>query len=110
MTRCPPASSVMTMEMPRMNSSVGHSMPISCTSRSARRDVLAVEPLEEADLRLFARKGADQARAGVVFLRLRGDVGEAGLDALEAVVNPALPKYCTRMLASGMGASATSVS
>ena len=72
-----------------MNSSVGHSMPISCTSRSARADVLAVEPLEEADLRLFAREGADEPHAGVVLLRLRGDIGEAGLDALEALVNPA---------------------
>ena len=52
-------------------------------------DVLAVEPLEEADLGFLAGKGANQARAGVVFLGLRGDIGEAGLDALEAVVNPA---------------------
>ena len=52
-------------------------------------DVLAVEPLEEADLRFFAGKGADQPRAGVVLLGLRADLGEAGLDALEAVVNPA---------------------
>ncbi len=36
---------------------------------------------------LLAGEGADQAHAGVVFLGLRGDVGEAGLDALEAVVN-----------------------
>ena len=70
-----------------MNSSVGHSMPINCTSRRARRDVLAIEPFEEPDLRLFAGKGADQPYAGIVLLRLRGDVGEAGLDALEAVVN-----------------------
>jgi hypothetical protein len=52
-------------------------------------DVLAVELFEEADLRFFAGEGADEARAGVVFLGLRGDLGEAGLDALEAVVNPA---------------------
>ena len=52
-------------------------------------DVLAVEPLEEADLGLFAGKGAHQPRAGVVFLGLRGDVGEAGLNALEAVVDAA---------------------
>src|ERR1039458_1198072 len=51
-------------------------------------DVLAVEPFEEAYLRLLAGKGADQAGAGVVLLGLRGDLGEAGLDALEAVVNP----------------------
>ena len=43
--------------------------------------------LEEADLGFFAGEGADQARAGEVLLGLRGDVGEAGLDALEAVVN-----------------------
>ena len=49
----------------------------------------AVEPLEEADLRLLAREGADQPHAGVVLLRLRGDIGEAGLDALEALMNPA---------------------
>ena len=52
-------------------------------------DVLAIEPLEEADLGFFAGEGADQPRAGVVFLGLRGDVGEAGLDALEAVMNSA---------------------
>ena len=62
---------------------------MSWTRRSARRDVLAVELFEEADLGLFAGEGADEARAGVVFLGLCGDVGEAGLDALEAVVDPA---------------------
>ncbi len=47
----------------------------------------AIEPLEEADLRLLAGEGAHQPRAGVVLLGLRGDLGEAGLDALEAIVN-----------------------
>ena len=50
-------------------------------------NVLAIERFEEADLRLFARKGTNESRAGIVFLGLRGDLGEAGLDALEAVVN-----------------------
>ncbi len=44
---------------------------------------------KQADLRLFACEGADEAHAGVVFLRLRGDIGEAGLDALEACVDAA---------------------
>ena len=51
------------------------------------RDVFAVEAFEEADLRLLAGEGAHQARAGVVLLGLRGDFGEAGLDALEAIVD-----------------------
>ena len=51
-------------------------------------DVLAIEFFEEADLGVFAGKGADEAGAGVVFLGLGGDGGEAGLDAFEAVVNP----------------------
>jgi len=42
---------------------------------------------EEADLGFFTREGADKAGAGVVFLGLGGDLGEAGLDALKAVVN-----------------------
>ena len=50
-------------------------------------NVLAVELLEEANLRLLAGKGSDQARARIIFLGLRGDVGKAGLDALEAVVD-----------------------
>ena len=70
-----------------MNSSVGHSMPISCTRRWARAMYCAVQLLEQADLRLFAGEGAHQARAGVVLLRLRGDFGEAVLDALEAIVD-----------------------
>ena len=70
-----------------MNSSVGHNMPISCTRPQRAGDVLAIEPLEEADLRLFARECADQPRAGVVLLRLRRDLGEARLDALEPVVD-----------------------
>ena len=50
-------------------------------------DVPAIKPLKEADLRLLAGEGSDQACAGVVFLCLRGDLREAGLDALEAVVD-----------------------
>ena len=52
-------------------------------------NVLVVEPLEEADLGFLSRKGPHQARARVVFLRLRRNVREAGLDALEACVNAA---------------------
>ena len=48
-----------------------------------------VEAFEEADLGFFAGEGADEAGAGVVFLGLRGDVGEAGLDALEAGMDAA---------------------
>ena len=50
-------------------------------------NVLAVELLEEANLRLLAGKGSDQAGARIILLGLRGDVGKAGLDALEAVVD-----------------------
>ena len=50
-------------------------------------DILAIEPLEEADLRLLAREGANQPHAGVILLGLRGNIGEAGLNALEALVN-----------------------
>ena len=50
-------------------------------------DVFAVEAFEEADLRLFAGKGAHQAGAGVVLLGMGGNFGEAGLDALEAVMD-----------------------
>ena len=62
-----------------------HAHQLNETKRAA--DVLAVEPLEEADLRLLAGKGADEANAGVILLGLGGDIGEAGLDALEPVVN-----------------------
>ena len=50
-------------------------------------DVLAVEPLEQPDLRLLTRKGTHQTRPGVVLLGLRRDFRKAGLNALEAVVN-----------------------
>ena len=43
--------------------------------------------LEGVDLGLFLREGADEAGGGEVFLGLRGDVGEHGLDALEALVD-----------------------
>ena len=51
------------------------------------RNVLAVELLEPADLGFFARKRANQPRAGVVLLRLRRNIGEACLDAFEAIVD-----------------------
>ena len=47
--------------------------------------------LEGRDLGILLGEGADQARAGEVLLRLGGDVGEHGLDALEAAVD-ALPE------------------
>ena len=50
-------------------------------------DVLLVGGLEGGDLGVFLREGADQARAGEVLLRLGGDVGEHGLDALEAAMD-----------------------
>ena len=43
--------------------------------------------LEGGDLGVFLGEGADEARAGEVLLRLGGDVGEHGLDALEAAVD-----------------------
>ncbi len=43
--------------------------------------------LEGGDLGLFLGEGADEAGAGEVLLGLGGDVGEHGLDALEAAVN-----------------------
>ena len=43
--------------------------------------------LEGGDLGLFLGEGADEARAGEVLLGLGGDVGEHGLDALEAAVD-----------------------
>ena len=42
---------------------------------------------KRGDLRFLLREGADEACAGEVLLGLRGDVGEHGLDALEARVN-----------------------
>src|SRR6185437_2258089 len=50
-------------------------------------NVFAVGGVERLDLRLFLSEGANEAGSGEVFLRLRGDVGEHGLDALEAVVD-----------------------
>ena len=45
--------------------------------------VLDVCGFERGDLGLFLGEGADEAGAGEVLLRLRRDVGEHGLDALE---------------------------
>ena len=50
-------------------------------------NVLAVRGLKCGDLGFFLSKGADQAGTGEVLLRLRGDVGKHGLDALEAGVD-----------------------
>ena len=47
-------------------------------------DVLQVGALEGGDLGVLLGKGADQPCAGEVLLGLGGDVGEHGLDALEA--------------------------
>ena len=51
------------------------------------RDVFGVLALEALDLRLLLHVGANQPRSGKVLLRLGRDVGEHGLDALEALVN-----------------------
>ena len=53
----------------------------------AAADVLLVGGLEGGDLGFFLGEGADEARAGEVLLGLGGDVGEHGLDALEAAVD-----------------------
>src|SRR5665213_2890919 len=51
------------------------------------RDVLAVGGFEAVDLGVFLGEGADETRAGEVLLRLGGDVGELGLDALKAAMD-----------------------
>ena len=43
---------------------------------------------KEAISDVFLREGANEAGAGKVLLCLGGDVGEHGLDALEAAMNP----------------------
>ena len=50
-------------------------------------NVFGVVALEAFDLRLLLNVGANQAGAGKVFLRFGRDVGEHGLDALEAFVD-----------------------
>ncbi len=55
----------------------------------AAPDIFQVGFLEVADLRFFLRERPHDARAGKVFLGARGNIGEAGLDALEALVNAA---------------------
>ena len=52
-------------------------------------DVFLVRGLEGCDFGFFLDVGADHARAGEVLLRSRRDVGEHGLNALEALVNAA---------------------
>ncbi len=53
----------------------------------AAADVLLVGGFEGGDLGFFLGEGADEAGAGEVLLGLGGDVGEHGLDALEAGVD-----------------------
>jgi len=53
----------------------------------AALDVLDVCGFEGGDLGFFLGEGADEAGAGEVLLCLGGDVGEHGLDALEAAVD-----------------------
>ena len=55
----------------------------------AAADVFLVFGFEGADLGLFLHVGADEAGAGKVLLGARGDVGEHGLNAFEALVNAA---------------------
>ncbi len=71
-----------------MVSSVGHNMPISRTSFRLREMYSWFEVSKLVDLRLFLHVGADHARAGEVFLRPRRNLGEHGLNAFEALVNP----------------------
>src|ERR1035441_9696609 len=51
------------------------------------RDVFGVLAFEALDLRLLLHISANQPRSGKVLLRFGRDVGEHGLDALEALVN-----------------------
>ena len=88
MTSRPPSHSTSTTAQPSMNSSVGQSMPIRRTSLRLRR-MYSCSRFEGANLGLFLHVGANQARSGEILLRARGDVGEHGLDALEALVNAA---------------------
>ena len=53
----------------------------------AAADVLLVGGFEGGDLGVFLGEGADEAGGGEVLFGLRGDVGEHGLDALEAGVD-----------------------
>ena len=53
----------------------------------AALDVLEIGGLEGGDLGLFLGEGADETGAGEVLLGFGGDVGEHGLDALEALMN-----------------------
>ena len=53
----------------------------------AAADVLLVGGFEGGDLGVFLGEGADEAGGGEVLFGLCGDVGEHGLDALEAGVD-----------------------
>jgi hypothetical protein len=52
-------------------------------------DVLLVFSLKGPNLSFLLHVGADQARSGKILLGSRGDVGEHGLNAFEAVMNAA---------------------
>ena len=62
---------------------------ISRTSFKLRADIFLVRRFEGRDLGFLLHVGADQARAGKILLRVRGNVGVHGLNTLEAVVDPA---------------------
>ena len=53
------------------------------------RDVLAVQLLEATHLGVLLHEGADHAHAREVLLHAAGDIGEHGLDLLEARVDDA---------------------
>ena len=64
--------------------------------------ILPIRRLKRGDLRLLLRKRPHQPRAGEVLLRLRRNLGEHRLDALEPLLNLAA-HVCTSTLASGSG-------
>ncbi len=71
--------------------------------REVLRDVLPVELLELAQLGLLLHVSADHAHARKILLHAAADVGEHGLDALEAVVNDAARSSITATLTTGAG-------
>ena len=75
----------------------------------AALDVLEVGGLEGGDLGLFLGEGADEAGAGEVLLGLGGDVGEHGLDALEAAMD-AVAEVLDEDRGHGSGTKAKKVS
>ena len=95
---------------PSMNSSVGQSMPMSRTSCRLRGMYSWFAVSKEANLGFFLHIGTDQAGTGKVFLGPGGDIGEHGLDALEALVDAAAESTGSTMLATGSGRNAKNVS